>query len=574
MKEILIVIISTVLLFSNLNSKSKEWFETGELIQYPSSLYFSGLGEGSNIEDAISSAQLIVASQIRVSIEGKVTSITQEFQTNDKVSYSEYFQQSTKMVVDETIQGIEIVKQKNVKGKYFALAVLDKDKYISSLKVELDCLTETITILINTGSKFVEEGNIIFGLENYFEAQNFIPQFYSKFAFYNALSVFPYSINNKINIDIQLSEIKAILSAIKFEIVSGNNQKTKVGNLLPSPIIVSVLYKKKPLINFPIIVKNEDNSLIQKSMSDESGLLSIWIKALPSENSKNKIIIKSNLQNLASSFRKYLTTETSASYETSLTIPIEFSISITNQKGKHLDKVESKISKSIIRMGYSINKNAILGLEGVVSVEDTQEVDGYQGTQFLTESELTLFLIIKSNKKKVGSLFAKGKGLSSKNEIKSIEASYKKLKINKMDLVEILADAEVELNKIFEKESADFLNEGKILYKQNKLKEAILSLAKVTHGENQIQEAVKLANSIRNQLNELEEAKIQRKIAEKEKQRNFKLEQIRIVAETERLRIESEEKKALSEDKTEQMKIQAEVKKTRIINENIEKEGE
>ena len=95
MKKILLSIISTILLFSNLNSKSKEWFETGELIQYPSSLYFSGLGEGSSIEDAISSAQLIVASQIRVSIEGKVTSITQELQTNDKVSYSEYFQQST-----------------------------------------------------------------------------------------------------------------------------------------------------------------------------------------------------------------------------------------------------------------------------------------------------------------------------------------------------------------------------------------------------------------------------------------------------------------------------------------------
>jgi len=574
MKKILLVVISIILLWSNLNSKSKEWFETGKVVQYPSSLYFSGLGEGSNIEAAISSAQLIVASQIRVSIEGKVTSITQEFQTNDEVSYSEYFQQSTKMEVSETIQGIEIVKQENVKGKYFAFAVLDKEKYISSLKVELDYLTKTITHLIVTGSKFVSEGNISFGIENYFDAQKFIPSFYSKVAFHNALSDFPYQIDNRINIDNQLSEIKKILSAIEFEIISGNNQKTKVGNLLPAPIIISVSYKNKPLINFPIIVKNEDNSLIQKSMSDESGLLSIWIKALPSENSKNKIIIKSNLQNLASSFRKYLTTETSASYETSLTIPIEFSISITDQKGEHLDKVKSKISKSIIRMGYSINKNAILGLEGVVSVEDTQEIDGYKGTQFLTESELTLFLIIKSNKKKVGSLFAKGKGLSSKNEKKSIEASYKKLKINKMDLVEILADAEVELNKIFKRESADFLNQGKVLYKQNKLTEAILPLAKVTHGENQIQEATKLANSIRFQLNEIEEAKIQRKITEKEKQRKFKLEQIKIAAETERIKIESEEKKALSVDKTEQMKIQAEVKKTHINAENIEEEGE
>ena len=132
MKKVLSLILIAVLC-SSLSSKSKEWFETGELTQYPSSLYFSGLGEGSTIEYAISSAQLIVASQIRVSIEGKVLSITQEFQTNDKVSYSEYFQQSTKMVVDETIQGIEIVKQESVKGKYFAYAVLDKEKYISSL---------------------------------------------------------------------------------------------------------------------------------------------------------------------------------------------------------------------------------------------------------------------------------------------------------------------------------------------------------------------------------------------------------------------------------------------------------
>ena len=573
MKKVLSLILIAVLC-SSLSSKSKEWFETGELTQYPSSLYFSGLGEGSTIEYAISSAQLIVASQIRVSIEGKVLSITQEFQTNDKVSYSEYFQQSTKMVVDETIQGIEIVKQESVKGKYFAYAVLDKEKYISSLKVELDYLTETITNLSDIGSKFVIEGDITLGLENYFEAQNYIHLFYSKVAFCNALSDFSYTINNEINIDTQLSEIKGILSAIEYEIVSGNNQTTKVGNLLPAPIIVSVSYKKKPLINFPIIVKNEDNSIIQKSMSDKDGLLSIWIKALPSDNPKSKIIIKSNQQNIPSSFRKYLSAVTSASYETSQAIPIDFSISITDTKGYHLNEIENNISKSIIRMGYSINKNAILGLEGVVSVEDTQEVDGYKGTQFLTESELTLFLIIKSNKKKVGSLFAKGKGLSSKNNEKSIEASYEKLKINKTDLVKILADAEAELEKIFEKESAVFLSEGKILYKQNKLTEAILLLAKVTHGEIQIQEATKLANSIHNQLNEIEEKKIQREINEKEKQRKFKLEQIRIAAETERLRIESEEKKALSNDKTEQMKIQAEVKKSRIDTENIEKEGE
>ena len=104
-------------------------------------------------------------------------------------------------------------------------------------------------------------------------------------------------------------------------------------------------------------------------------------------------------------------------------------------------------------MGYSVGEDAELLLDGKITIIDEKEVDGKSGRQFLVTAELDMFMIAKMNGDKVASFDAIGKGLSKKNIKDANKKAYKKLKISKKNLGNMLSEADEELRRIFTKVS-------------------------------------------------------------------------------------------------------------------------
>ena len=104
-----------------------KWFGK-ELSAYPRSNYFIGEGVGSDYSEALANAQMEIASQIRVGIESRLTLSISEVSDNDKSELRESFDSEIKTSVNETIQGIIIVKKEKKKQKYYVAAALDKEK--------------------------------------------------------------------------------------------------------------------------------------------------------------------------------------------------------------------------------------------------------------------------------------------------------------------------------------------------------------------------------------------------------------------------------------------------------------
>ena len=521
------------------------WFATGELPQYSIRYNFVGVGEGTTFSTAQSAAQAAIAAQLEVTVASTIEMHTEAIETENSSYFRDTFKQSTESTINQSVKGIEVVKKLKSNGKYYVFAVLNKTRYMNSLKVELDQLWTKISSYVIDARGFTKEGRIFPALENYMDVQEFIPGFYTKKAFYDALSPIPFRISQNITIGNVLTEMRDILSGVKIKVESGNKQSALIGGPLPNPLVFNVYLKQKknkiPIPGIPIIIKYEDGEVVERVTTDEDGNIESYVTANPTGKKGGKVFARPNLTGLPAFYKGYLkNAEASATYKITDSPPIAFTLTVVDEGGTRLNKVENKLIKSIEKMGYSVGPDAELALDGNVTIIDEKEVDGKSGRQYLVTAELDMFMVVKMNGEKVASFDAKGKGLSKKDIKDANKKAFQKLKLSKKNLAGMLSEADEELKRIFKKKSAEKLGEGKALYDQGKLKKAIVPLTKVTHDEGQVEEAIKLIGDIKAEINRIESERLARIEAEKRKKREHEMELAEMAAETERARQKAE----------------------------------
>ena len=523
-----------------------KWFMTGSLTGYPKEFNYIGVGSGSTFSDARSIAQAAIAGQLNVSITATLNMSVQEIEENDAYYYKNVFNENIQSTVDQSVSGIEIVKNKKYKNSYYVFAVLNKERYANSLRVELDGLNSTIKSYVLNARESIGEGKIFVAIQHYIDVQEFIPTFYSKKAFYNAIAPVPFIINENLSLGVILSEMGDIISGIKVGVVSGDKQSVISGRPLHSPVVFNATFGKRsaPIAEMPLAVRYESGDLAARGVTDRDGNFEAFIIGYSNGNPSEKIIAGPNFSGLQPVFKKYLkNTSTTATYKITTTPPISFTLSIKDPEGERLEKVESKIIKNIERLGHFVSDGANLALNGNVSIIDKKEVEGKSGTQYLVTAELDLFLSENINDTKVGSFTASGKGLSKKNYSDANDKAYQRFKISQRNLSGMLGKADNKLKQVFTKQSAKKLAKGKTLYSQGKLTDALIVLTEVTHDKKQSEEAIELIDKIKTQLNKAQSDKLDRLKEEKRKKREHELSLARVAAETEleRLRLENEQ---------------------------------
>ena len=523
------------------SSGEPSWFIKGGLPQYSVNYNYVGVGEGTTFSDAQSAAQAAIAAQLEVTVASTIEMQTTAVETENSSYFKDMFQQSTQSTISQTVKGVEIVKKSKANGRYYVFAVLNKKRYVNSLKVELDQLWTKIFSYVTDARRFSDEGRIFPSIENYMDVQEFIPNFYTKKAFYDAISSNPYIISNDITMGNVLTEMREILSGVNITLESGNRQSALIGGPLPNPIVFFVYLKKRgdkiPIPNLPIIIKYDDGSVVERVSTNSDGIIETYVTANPTSGKGGKVFARPNLVNLPSITRDYLKkAEASSTYKIIDSPPISFTLKVTDENDTRLDKVESKLIKNIEKMGYSVGDDSELLLDGKITIIDEKEVDGKSGRQYLVTAELDMFMVAKLNGEKVASFDAIGKGLSKKSIKDANKKAYKKLKISKKNLASMLSEADEELKRIFTKKSAEKLREGKALYDQGKLKKAIVPLTRVTHDESQVETAINLIGKIKAQLNQIEKDRLARIEEEKRKKREHEMLLANLAAETERAR--------------------------------------
>ncbi len=228
-----------VLIYSNIYSQP-EWYINPPLNRYPSELYFVGLGASKvSYDKAIEQAVSDIAKQIESNV--RAVSKYKKFSERwgDKELISDYYRSSSLIFSAIEIKGYEVVKRECVNNEYYAMVVLEKSKFVKILRDELKVINNKISSLLSSSQSFFNKGEINIAMEKIFEIMDLIYKGEDKIELLAKLGNLTEDDKLNINEGELESIILEMISSIKIEKVSGDNQQAYVGDKL-QPFVVRV----------------------------------------------------------------------------------------------------------------------------------------------------------------------------------------------------------------------------------------------------------------------------------------------------------------------------------------------
>lgn len=422
----------------NLSAQVPEWSKTNSHKKYPSSQYLLGVGISDDKTSAVEMARADVAKQINVKIESEMEIIEEEISAGDQTAMKSDITSKIKSSVSETIAGIEIKEIKAVKGKYCALAVLNKQHFSAGLEQEMDDIISETTKFINAAREQAAGGNIFNAIDNYISAQNTIPEFFVKRALYSALTGTGYGNVSEYSPAGILAETRALLAGINIKVVSGDNQTARAGKTLNEPLVAKVFCVDKDghevgVKWYPIIVKYSNGETISKISSATDGTVKTNVVATPTgaTTQKGAVVFTLGLTNLPDVFKDYLSKIQAVFYYNIQASDLSFSVVITNDTGDELPGLTDLVTSWINANGFKTDPGATLIINGTVSVSDEKTVDSPAGKQYFVESEMSLTLTDKNSQEQLAGITASGKGLAIGSRDAAFQKAIGKMKVSK-----------------------------------------------------------------------------------------------------------------------------------------------
>lgn len=472
-----------------------DWYNSGSLPDYNKEMYLTGVGAGSAPDVATNNASNDIAEQIRVNVKSTTESVQKEVVEDGSSSFSEMFQSAVTSSVNETISGIEIVKQQKSGGTHYAFASLDKSKYLNSLREKLQKQENSINSLVNEARQFSEKGQIVATIDNFSSAMEQIPKFYADKSLYDALSESPYQQKQQFGVSKIESELRDLLSNIEIQITSGNRQKAQAGEPLPEPISFKLQYRYRgeevALSGVTIKASYKDGATIDRVTTDQQGEASILAETVPpNRGSRGEIMVEPVIPNLPYGFTNYTQTAgTSAQYEVSDQMPLMMTVDIRDKDKNPLRRVNDKVIRSLERMGHTITESAPLKLEGTVEVIEAKEVETMGKTQTLVRAELSTQMMVAASGEIIGTFSSVEEGLSTSGKEAAMKSAYNRMQISRRTFSNFLARSQNKLESVFGETSKEYLEAGKKLMDEEKYQEAIEELKLVTIGQEHVREA-------------------------------------------------------------------------------------
>lgn len=499
MKTFAIIYAIILWLTASSQAAAPGWYTSGSHPRYVGEFYLVGIGTGESYEEATGKASAQIALQIEVKVETEINNVVSSYTEDDQEHIRSEYVAIGKTFAKASLKGAQVSEKAIANGIYYVLMTIDKDKYATGLLTELDQLKTEIKRLYDDSDALLNEGKIIKSLEVLAETGDMAARLQTQAALYSSISGNAYAIDDIITGPAILTKIRKLISKVKLEKVSGDDQSAQNGRLLAEPLVVRASINLNgellPLQDLRLCLK-DDNEVLERRYTDQNGEAEFWAYAIGEE----KGALKASFDQLkipALFKRDFSDIQTTFNYNITAIPPMKFAVVIFDERGARLRKVEKTVASSVQSAGHHINDDADFLLSGTVTLEDSREVEGLDGTQFLVNTELILFIEERESGEKVGSITLTGKGLDKKSSEKALKKSYNKLKVSRKEFTKALSEAADKLAPIREKLSKQALDKGKEYYRQGEYNLALQQFAHVTDGGEYIRESNQLIVEIK-----------------------------------------------------------------------------
>ncbi|HDP68416.1 MAG TPA: hypothetical protein ENN20_07965 [Candidatus Marinimicrobia bacterium] len=443
MNRDIVITLLLICFFSTLVfSQMPDWAMTNTHKKYPSSKYLLGVGIADDKTQAIELARADVAKQIQVNIESELEAVEQEFRQDDRHTIKSAITSRTKSVVSETIAGIEIKEIEKKKGKYYALAVLNKANYLAGLEKEMADVSATVQQYIQSAQELASRGDLAAALEKYALAENETPDYYVKSGLYTALTGEHYQDSRAVSPAEIASAAQALISSLQIRILSGDNQRGKVGALLSEPITAEVFIadgagQKTALQKIPVTVKYAGGETIGKFITGQHGTVSVTPVAAPG----GAIVFTPNFSEFPDRYRdKILKINTVANYSLE-TGDLTVATKIMDLSGKTDPLLNRIVGHMINANGVTIDPAAPLVIRGQLVISNEKLVPSPAGTQYFIEVELPLELFNIDSGVQLAAVSGPGKGLAVGSREQAIQRATENIRFSKSKFAAFLQAA-------------------------------------------------------------------------------------------------------------------------------------
>ena len=436
---IIIFLVMNVCLYS-----IPDWYKNPRKLRDPSQ-FLVGLGEGSTLEQAQNMAKSDLIQKVSVTIRSDtdVTYIITE--TENKAYYEEYINRNIQTSSEQHIVGMEVVNQARVRNVWYVMVALRKTNLLSKLMTEIDDNWANVRECIVSAERFKLNGQVVFALEKYLEAQNLLSDLISKKYLYESLFLRPYDIPNLLRVGDIENFVRELISSINIELSSGNEQTAIRGELIPLPIIFEASFTKngvrEPLSSLPVKVYYGDGQEIEAGITDSKGLYSVRAVAVPNTSNRGRIVIQIDQSRFPSLYHRILEDiKCTADFTANEPPPLEMTVSAKDSKGNNIQNIQSHISQVLSSNGIIIKGNAPLHLKATASVKNSNQIVR-SGRNFYTVDVNLDIELIDARNNIIGVFRATEYGQTLNGEEEAIRQAYNKINVNNSEFLDILKRA-------------------------------------------------------------------------------------------------------------------------------------
>lgn len=427
--------------------KLPAWTTGAEVAEYPQMLFWTAPGQGPDLVSASDQARAQVTAQIQVRIKSVVSSTEEELTEGDRRYYSAAYSSTVESLVDESIQGIEIVQTHSAGGTYYALAALNKNTYLGGLEAELRDYADQLGALYDDAQRNLDRGEVFTAIENLSDAVAMAPEVYPRQNFYNALADMNFNLPSNLQAAALLSHVREVVSSIDLELVKGDKQVSAPGQRLPRPIVVKATLQRKgaklPIAEMPLRATYASGDRAAKLATDDMGMAEFMVSAVPGDRpDAGYVVIEPNLGRMPDIMGPQL-----KDLELRVNYRIEgeaaaFAVSVKSKAGKRLPEVEAAVEAVVLKAGFRIDPKSSMLIQGIVTTSPTKEIEVGGSATYQAEALLRLEVIDLKTKANKGSLEVNKQTVSKNREDAGTQAMNKVGgAVKRKALTEMLGDA-------------------------------------------------------------------------------------------------------------------------------------
>jgi len=477
------------------------WFTRPAALYNPAD-YITGVGEGNTHEEAYKNAILSIEQQLSILVKPS-DNVEDGDPAQETAPYlAAYIYENSHKISDQQINKLEIRQRQQVGDTNYVLVVLLKHNVLSTIQRDINNLWARLQKDLQTAEQQKNDLQYINAIETYAKAQQVLFELCMRKLFHDNLATRPYLVDNALSETLVEAQVKDLISSVNFEVVSGNQQTTHKGTLLPQPITFYACAKKNgknvTLGKLPVSINYDNGSLIETGLTKPDGTYQVYAAGIPSSGDRGKITIQIDPHKFPGFFNRILRNKSvSAHFQTTETSALQASLTVIDLLGKPIAGVQPHIVNFLGTYNIRQSDRAPVYIRATADIFNKKTITDkwvVRNEVFVT-IDLEIGIIITNEM--LGTIRCTGEGVSERNEQEAINLAFMNININQREIAYMVEKAQRAITSFNQIVSNENLNRGKTLYVNGQYNEAIDTLLKVNVGEENITEAVTLLNIIK-----------------------------------------------------------------------------